>query len=34
MGDAGSNFLGFLLGAMTVAGTYYPLRWRTPATAS
>jgi UDP-GlcNAc:undecaprenyl-phosphate GlcNAc-1-phosphate transferase len=23
MGDAGSNFLGFLLGAMTVAGTYY-----------
>ncbi len=23
MGDAGSNFLGFLLGALTVAGTYY-----------
>ena len=23
MGDAGSNFLGFLLGAMTVAGKYY-----------
>ena len=23
MGDAGSNFLGFLLGASTVAGTYY-----------
>ncbi len=23
MGDAGSNFLGFLLGAMTVAGTYH-----------
>ena len=23
MGDAGSNFLGFLLGSMTVAGTYY-----------
>jgi UDP-GlcNAc:undecaprenyl-phosphate GlcNAc-1-phosphate transferase len=23
MGDAGSNFLGFLLGATTVAGTYY-----------
>jgi UDP-GlcNAc:undecaprenyl-phosphate GlcNAc-1-phosphate transferase len=23
MGDAGSNFLGFLLGAMTVVGTYY-----------
>ncbi|MFO0950604.1 MAG: MraY family glycosyltransferase, partial [Isosphaeraceae bacterium] len=23
MGDAGSNFLGFFLGAMTVAGTYY-----------
>ena len=23
MGDAGSNFLGFLLGAMTVAGTYF-----------
>jgi UDP-GlcNAc:undecaprenyl-phosphate GlcNAc-1-phosphate transferase len=23
MGDAGSNFIGFLLGAMTVAGTYY-----------
>jgi UDP-GlcNAc:undecaprenyl-phosphate GlcNAc-1-phosphate transferase len=23
MGDAGSNFLGFLLGAMTIAGTYY-----------
>jgi UDP-GlcNAc:undecaprenyl-phosphate/decaprenyl-phosphate GlcNAc-1-phosphate transferase len=23
MGDAGSNFLGFLLGAATVAGTYY-----------
>ena len=23
MGDAGSNFLGFYLGAMTVAGTYY-----------
>jgi len=23
MGDAGSNFLGFVLGAMTVAGTYY-----------
>ena len=23
MGDAGSNFLGFLLGTMTVAGTYY-----------
>jgi UDP-GlcNAc:undecaprenyl-phosphate GlcNAc-1-phosphate transferase len=23
MGDAGSNFLGFTLGAMTVAGTYY-----------
>lgn len=23
MGDAGSNFLGFLLGAITVAGTYY-----------
>ena len=23
MGDAGSNFLGFLLGALTVAGTFY-----------
>jgi UDP-GlcNAc:undecaprenyl-phosphate GlcNAc-1-phosphate transferase len=23
MGDAGSNFLGFLLGAMTVVGTYH-----------
>jgi UDP-GlcNAc:undecaprenyl-phosphate GlcNAc-1-phosphate transferase len=23
MGDAGSNFLGFLLGALTVSGTYY-----------
>ncbi len=23
MGDAGSNFLGFLLGSLTVAGTYY-----------
>jgi UDP-GlcNAc:undecaprenyl-phosphate GlcNAc-1-phosphate transferase len=23
MGDAGSNFLGFLLGALTIAGTYY-----------
>jgi len=23
MGDAGSNFLGFMLGALTVAGTYY-----------
>jgi UDP-GlcNAc:undecaprenyl-phosphate GlcNAc-1-phosphate transferase len=23
MGDAGSNFLGFLLGALTVAGTYF-----------
>jgi UDP-GlcNAc:undecaprenyl-phosphate GlcNAc-1-phosphate transferase len=23
MGDAGSNFLGFLLGAMTVVGTYF-----------
>ena len=23
LGDAGSDFLGFLLGAMTVAGTYY-----------
>jgi UDP-GlcNAc:undecaprenyl-phosphate GlcNAc-1-phosphate transferase len=26
MGDAGSNFLGFLLGATTVAGTYYRYR--------
>jgi UDP-GlcNAc:undecaprenyl-phosphate GlcNAc-1-phosphate transferase len=23
MGDAGSNFLGFMLGALTIAGTYY-----------
>jgi UDP-GlcNAc:undecaprenyl-phosphate GlcNAc-1-phosphate transferase len=23
MGDAGSNFLGFLLGALTIAGTYF-----------
>ena len=23
MGDAGSNFLGFLLGVLTVVGTYY-----------
>jgi UDP-GlcNAc:undecaprenyl-phosphate GlcNAc-1-phosphate transferase len=26
MGDAGSNFLGFVLGALTVAGTYYRSR--------
>jgi UDP-GlcNAc:undecaprenyl-phosphate GlcNAc-1-phosphate transferase len=26
MGDAGSNFLGFLLGALTIAGTYYRSR--------
>ena len=28
MGDAGSNFLGFMLGAMTVVGTYLPHRGR------
>jgi UDP-GlcNAc:undecaprenyl-phosphate GlcNAc-1-phosphate transferase len=26
MGDAGSNFIGFLLGALTIAGTYYRSR--------
>jgi UDP-GlcNAc:undecaprenyl-phosphate/decaprenyl-phosphate GlcNAc-1-phosphate transferase len=26
LGDSGSDFLGFLLGTMTVAGTYYPGR--------
>jgi UDP-GlcNAc:undecaprenyl-phosphate GlcNAc-1-phosphate transferase len=26
MGDAGSNFIGFVLGALTIAGKYYPSR--------
>jgi UDP-GlcNAc:undecaprenyl-phosphate GlcNAc-1-phosphate transferase len=30
MGDAGSNFLGFLLGAMTVVGTYYKSGFDSP----